>query len=481
MKSRIVQFVPLSVVAATIAISPALSQAAPPAEGSASVEASSSGISGSAAQGEAPNEKPWIKRWPPQRMMGEIGVFGGVLLPSRKLELFEADTDLPEQGFKEFNVVAPDIGVRLGFYPLRFFGLELEGAVMPTATEDDKSAIIYGVRGHAVAQLARWSIAPFLLAGVGGHGVASDRDAVGNDIDFDLHFGGGLKFFLSRNFMLRLDLRDIVTTKKGVKAGLTHSGEILLGIAWTPGRKDEAPSDRDGDHIIDSEDQCPDKPGPAPTGCPVIDSDDDGIPDDTDQCPLKPGPEPTGCPVIDTDGDGLMDPDDQCPEEPGPAPTGCPPKDTDGDGLFDPDDQCVEEPETKNGFEDTDGCPDEVPEAVQKFSGTIEGIYFDTGKATIRDRSAPTLDAAVEVLKEYPDIRIEISGHTDDRGSDEMNKDLSARRAASVRTYLVEAGIDGDRIKTVGFGEERPVADNSTKDGRQKNRRIEFKLLTEGE
>src|SRR5690606_16345981 len=211
-----------------------------------------------------------------------------------------------------------------GFYPVRFFGIEAEGAVMPTSTRaDDKSALLYGVRGHAVAQLARWSIAPFLLAGVGAHGVSSDRDAVGNDVDFDIHFGGGLKFFLTRSFMLRLDLRDIVTTKKGVKSGLTHSGEILLGLAWTPGRKDDAPSDRDGDHIIDAEDQCPDKPGPAPTGCPVIDSDEDGLPDDRDECPLKPGPEPTGCPVIDTDGDGLLDPDDQCPEEPGPEPTGC--------------------------------------------------------------------------------------------------------------------------------------------------------------
>jgi OOP family OmpA-OmpF porin len=158
---------------------------------------------------------------------------------------------------------------------------------------------------------------------------------------------------------------------------------------------------------------------------------------------------------------------------------GCPIPATDGDGILDPDDKCVNEPETVNQFQDEDGCPDEIPEAVKQFTGVIEGIYFDVAKATIKSKSAPKLDKAVSVLKEYPDLRIEISGHTDDRGNDDYNMELSARRADAVKQYMVDAGVDGSRIKTRGAGELEPRESNRTKAGRSKNRRIEFKLLNQ--
>jgi OOP family OmpA-OmpF porin len=170
-------------------------------------------------------------------------------------------------------------------------------------------------------------------------------------------------------------------------------------------------------------------------------------------------------------------PCDQCPEQEGVAPDGCPIRDTDGDGIFDDKDRCPKEPETKNGFEDGDGCPDTVPEAVKKFSGVVEGIYFDQGKATIRPQSRKVLDNAVKVMKDYPSITLEISGHTSSEGDPAFNQRLSQERADAVKQWLVEAGIPAQSVKTRGVGSEEPIANNKTPAGRVKNRRIEFKVI----
>ena len=124
--------------------------------------------------------------------------------------------------------------------------------------------------------------------------------------------------------------------------------------------------DKDNDGVIDPEDQCPEVPGPAENrGCPVIrDTDGDGIPDDLDRCPLDPEDkdgfqDEDGCPDLDNDGDGIVDTMDACPMEPGPMENrGCPVRDRDGDGIVDHLDKCPDEPEDKDGFEDEDGCPD---------------------------------------------------------------------------------------------------------------------------
>lgn len=465
--------------------------AAPKGEASGSASISTEGADASAdAEASGSGKKPkdrgdikWIRRWAPERNMLELGIFGGVLIPSRNHELFEQDFSLPGQGFQRLNRVAPDVGLRFGYFPARVFGLEVEGAVMPTAAESGDSAILWAARGHAMLQVPR-SIAPFVLAGVSGLGVASDRAALGNDVDLGFHFGGGLKFFLHRYVALRVDVRDTLTARQGVGDGVGHSIEVLGGLSFTFLRKKEEkkpePGDRDKDGILDPDDKCIDVPGvPEYQGCPIPDTDGDGILDPDDKCVDEPGvPEYQGCPIPDTDGDGILDPDDECVDEPGvPEFKGCPIPDTDGDGILDPDDNCPEEPETKNGFQDADGCPDEVPKEVAKFTGVIEGIYFDTAKATIRKKSRPKLDAAVDVLKKFPDLRIEISGHTDDKGDEAYNQDLSQRRADAVKDYLVSKGIDEARIETRGAGEDEPRETNATKAGRAKNRRIEFKLL----
>lgn len=138
-----------------------------------------------------------------------------------------------------------------------------------------------------------------------------------------------------------------------------------------------------------------------------------------------------------------------------------------------------EKPETKNGYQDRDGCPDEVPKMVKRFTGAIKGITFATGKAKIRRRSFRTLDKAVKVLTDYTEVKLTIRGHTDIRGKRAFNVDLSRRRAESVKAYLVKQGILTDRLATEGLGPDEPVADNKTRKGRAQNRRIEFKLQVE--
>src|SRR5690606_9337162 len=122
----------------------------------------------------------------------------------------------------------------------------------------------------------------------------------------------------------------------------------------------------------------------------------------------------------DRDGDGIDDKEDYCPDVYGEPPRGCPQvcvDDSDADGLTDPVDQCPTQPESRDGFEDMDGCPDAVPPGLETLAGVMEGIQFDTDKDTIKDGSRPTLDHALEVRKKYPDRRVEVGGHTDSRGA----------------------------------------------------------------
>lgn len=393
------------------------------------------------AVAEAEEPTPWIRRHVPRRNTGELGIYGGITFPARSHELFAEDRAQPNDGFRRFRTAAPHFGLRAAYLPLRFFAVEAEAGVAPTRTTDDTRALLWTVRCHALAQLGLWRVTPFVLAGVGGLGVVSERGAVGRDVDLAFHFGAGVKLFATDRIVARLDVRDVVAARRGVSDGVAHTPEILLGLSVVLGRKPT--------------------PAPAPAREPAPEL----------------APAPAAEPIGDRDRDTFLDPDDQCPDEPGVAPDGCPLRDTDGDGILDPDDACPKEPETRNGFEDTDGCPDELPEAVKRFSGVIEGIHFELNKDRIRPVSTPVLDRAVTVLRDYPSIRIEVSGHTDSTGKPAHNQDLSRRRAIAVRQYLVDHGIAADRVTTRGAGPDEPLADNATDSGRQKNRRIEFRVI----
>jgi outer membrane protein OmpA-like peptidoglycan-associated protein len=232
--------------------------------------------------------------------------------------------------------------------------------------------------------------------------------------------------------------------------------------------------DTDGDGIPDKDDACPDQAGLAEfQGCP--DTDGDGIADKDDACPEVAGVASLqGCP--DTDGDGIADKDDQCPEVAGPKENnGCPWPDTDGDGVLDKDDLC---PEVK-GTAANRGCPEVTEEVVKKLNDYARTILFNSGKSTFKDETVPVLENMKNILKEYPQARFSIEGHTDSDGSNALNQTLSENRAAAVVTYLVENGIAADRLRSVGFGETKPIASNRTAKGKAQNRRVEVKLIKE--
>ena len=184
------------------------------------------------------------------------------------------------------------------------------------------------------------------------------------------------------------------------------------------------------------------------------------------------------CPEEAEDFDGYQDDD------------GCPDADNDRDGLCDPwveakgmlsnfahvcqgVDRCPEQAESQNGYKDDDGCPDEVPQPPKKVF-VLEGVNFESGKATITPDSYISLMKVVDIMETFKEATFEIVGHTDNVGSKDKNMQLSADRAAAVKNFLVENGIDESRMVTSGMGDTKPVASNKTPEGRAQNRRIEF-------
>lgn len=232
--------------------------------------------------------------------------------------------------------------------------------------------------------------------------------------------------------------------------------------------------DTDGDSIQDKLDRCPTLPGPAESfGCP--DTDGDGIFDDKDLCPSEPGlPELDGCPFRDSDGDGIKDVDDQCPNQAGPPENGgCPYADTDGDGIIDLEDKCPKTP----GVKEENGCPPIAKEDKEVLQQAFDNLEFATGKAIISTSSYSSLDKLAEVLQKKPEYKLLIEGHTDNVGRRSSNMTLSKNRANAVKLYLQKKGIAGDRIITQHYGPDKPIGDNATEEGRQKNRRVEMTVI----
>src|SRR5690554_3632060 len=300
----------------------------------------------------------------------------------------------------------------------------------------------------------------------------------------------GLKFWFTDN--LGLNLQSTYKHAFEEDYGISHF-QHSAGLVFQFGMKD---SDDDG--IPDKDDECPETPGLAEfNGCP--DSDGDGIPDHLDDCPTVAGlPEFNGCP--DTDGDGIVDHLDECPTVAGLAEfNGCP--DSDGDGVPDHLDNCPNEagPKENNGcpWPDRDGdgvpdhldqcpdvagtvanngCPEVSVEVIKRLNEYSKTILFDLGKSTIRKESYPVLQDIANVMKEYPNAKFEIEGHTDNTGSAAVNSRLSKERAAAVKDYLISIGMDADRLTSEGYGPDRPIATNKTAAGRQENRRVEISL-----
>lgn len=428
---------------------------------------------------------PWLRRYPGARGIVELGLFAGVLLPPAAHELYDY-----MRPWRSYSKVAGDLGARVGYAALSFLGVEAELALMPGSIADGGgSALLYGARAHALLRLPIASVAPFAVIGGGVLGARSE--VLGADVDPALHFGGGLAFALTRFVSLRVDVRGSVSPGRTTAGARVITPEVLVGVSTTL-RRPARDSDHDGFYDPGERaqpvDACPFDAGVAAhRGCP--DRDRDGLRDADDRCPLEPGVrERSGCPPLrDGDGDTFWDPDqvdisppgaDACPEVAGhPEYEGCPAPDRDGDGLVDPDDRCPDEPETVNGFQDDDGCPDALPIDVAGILGKIQGINFEFMSATITVDSRPILDRNAAVLRDHPLLLLEIQGHTDADGDPTFNRALSQRRAEAVRLYMIDAGLAAERLRAVGYGGDRPIADNATEAGRAENRRIELRLL----
>ncbi|MCB0539022.1 MAG: OmpA family protein [Bacteroidetes bacterium] len=232
--------------------------------------------------------------------------------------------------------------------------------------------------------------------------------------------------------------------------------------------------DTDGDGIQDSQDECPEVAGIEEfKGCP--DTDGDGIKDSEDKCPQVAGlKEYNGCP--DTDGDGLIDSEDDCPQVAGPKENnGCPFADDDKDGVINKEDKCPNTP----GPKENNGCPIIEKEVEEALDLAFKNLEFETGKSIIKKSSYSSLDNLTQILKDHPDYRLLVEGHTDSVGSAESNMTLSQARANAVKDFLMKKGVSGDKIITKGFGETKPVASNDTAAGRQENRRVEMTIVFE--
>lgn len=321
---------------------------------------------------------------------------------------------------------------------------------------------------------------PFLSLGIAR---LDSAYSPGDDVEsIALKFGVGLLADIggNRDEGTNLQLRADIGARRRLSSGSSFDyADYVAGLglqySWGGTPPVKAPVDSDGDGVTDDLDKCPGTPAGTrvdASGCPLpLDSDGDGVNDDTDKCPGTPAGTPvdaSGC-EIDSDGDGVGDSKDKCPNTPAGAKVdenGCE-LDSDGDGVVDSQDKCPDTP--KGDRVDATGCS--FKEEIK-----LPGVVFETNKADLLPESIPILDGAVSTLKRYPDLKIEVAGHTDSQGADAYNLDLSKRRAATVMKYLQDNGVT-NALSSRGYGERQPVAPNNTAEGRQQNRRVVLRVL----
>jgi outer membrane protein OmpA-like peptidoglycan-associated protein len=310
---------------------------------------------------------------------------------------------------------------------------------------------------------------------------------------------GGIKVYLARNSYLSLGAGTGLLRDQGGNPDL----RAYLGIVFEP-----SVGDRDGDGIVDDIDACPDQPEDKDgfqdqDGCPDPDNDrertpDRRIPDSDDACPDDPEDvdgfeDEDGCPDPDNDGDGILDIDDLCPDvaedvDGWEDQDGCPEPDNDTDGILDVADACPrrdgqtrkETAEVYNALEDEDGCPDRGGPVIETDTEIeiLETIHFEFDSAVIKPQSHHIVRAVARTILFNPKIRkVEVQGHTDERGSDNYNLDLSQRRAQAVVDFMVAEGVSPKKLIAQGYGESQPLLRKSTPAAWAKNRRVEFIIL----
>jgi len=421
------------------------------------------------------------------------------------------------------------VGGRLGYQWLPWLGIEAAGGYTPTQVdiESEPDINFWHASGNIVlSPLVTQYVVPYVFVG-GGYSSLKFKEEADTELylpagEDDIHygtgeFGAGLRFWFNDMLGLVVEGRGIADIPKEdwLKTSKLDAIVASAGITLAFGGK---PRDADGDGVSDRKDKCPNTPKGATvdaSGCPM-DSDGDGVFDGLDKCgntPKGATVDASGCPM-DSDGDGVFNGLDKCADTPKGATvdaSGCP-MDSDGDGVYDGLDQCAN---TVTGCTvDANGCAtdsdgDGVCDGLDQCQGTPAGtrvesdgcppsevrrretelldtgmirlhdVKFETAKAEILPESHQALDVVGEVLSKWPQLKIEIGGYCDSRGSDAYNLALSRRRVSSVRTYLLQhfTKLEAAQLSARGYGESQPLVPNTSPENMAQNRRVEFKVL----
>ncbi|MCG8315110.1 MAG: OmpA family protein [Pseudomonadales bacterium] len=380
--------------------------------------------------------------------------------PSLGYLFFDGDRELDDAGM---------FGVGLEYQFAEHFGVELSGFMGSSDREDfsnDTGTDVTAIRLDGLYYLPEaGGFKPYLAAGYNSLNLDFDSDALtSKDYDEDqFNIGGGVRYAINEALSLRGDLRFLAGESDDldfVDTMLTVGLSFALGGASKPAPAPE--------------------PEPVPEPPKPVDSDGDGVFDNADQCPATAAGmkvDATGCP-LDSDGDGVLNASDQCPNTPSGASVdtnGCP-LDSDNDGVADYMDQCPQS--LPDARVDSKGCKlKKVRVDEMKLN-----VRFPTNSSVVTQSSLSEIEAVADFMKKHADLVVDIEGHTDSLGKAEYNKLLSQRRADSVAKVLVETfGIEAGRVNAIGYGEEKPIASNDTKDGRQQNRRVVAVLQKEVE
>jgi OOP family OmpA-OmpF porin len=385
------------------------------------------------------------------------------------------------------------VGGRFGYQRGPLWALELAGEMTPTVEDVEGGKSISFLNSTARLVLSPWATpvgGPYFFIGGGAGRLSTDltADSTSDAAHINqglLEAGGGVRLWLTDAIGVRLEAREANWLRR--ETGDAPSANYLTlsgGLTFTVGAKGR---DTDGDAVSDRRDKCPDTPRGATVdakGCP-IDTDGDAVFDGLDQCadtPKGATVDAKGCPS-DADGDGVLDGLDQCAD----TPKGCAvdakgcTSDADGDSVCDGIDRCADTPA---GLKvDEKGCVIELIERETELMDTgrirLQNIQFDTGKAILKPESFQTLAVVGTLLTQWPQLKIEVAGHTDNVGGAASNRSLSLLRAKSVLSYMNSkyAALDSTRFTVKGYGKARPLVPNISDENKAQNRRVEFTVL----
>lgn len=392
------------------------------------------------------------------------------------------------------------------------------GIQTPFSSDPSAMAWYIGLEPAFAFRRDFWELAIGLGFGLGGTGLELDN---GKDMDaslvlvrpfievrryFGVNFAGFARFGFNQWLVDNPEFTDLEFTRANgepISDDNLNEGGVFISLGFRFGHYPEhlkSVPDTDEDGIRDDVDDCPEDKEDFDEfedddGCPDLDNDKDGIEDKVDRCPMEAEDkdgwmDEDGCPETDddSDGDGLLNNVDKCPTDAEDKDgfedeDGCPELDNDGDSIPDAEDQCPNKP----GVPQKKGCPFEKVEVTLDKVVIKDKVQFAYNKAEIKSDSFELLNEVAQTILAFPRIKkIEVGGHTDHKGSEKYNKDLSSRRAAAVMDYLIKQGVDASRLTSQGYGFDKPVvalpADGKeTPEGAEANRRVEFQITEQEE